>query len=54
MKAQILSTDIVAGDAAGAKIFGIEPGRVPHLAAAAEMGLGSMDLGSLNIQRISL
>lgn len=54
MKSMILSTDIVAADAASAKIFGMEPDEVPHIAIAHAMGSGTMDLTKLNINRISL
>jgi len=51
-KAQILSTDIVAADAAAAKIYGREPETIPHIRIANEMGFGAMDLSKLNINRI--
>ena len=51
-KAQILSTDIVAADAAAARIFGREPETIPHIRIANEMGFGAMDLSKLNINRI--
>jgi len=54
MKQQIISTDIVAADAAAAKIFGMEPGDVPHIKIAEEMKLGRKDLSKLNINRIKL
>ena len=51
-KAQIISTDIVAADAAAAKIFGKEPETIDHIKIANEMGFGVMDLSKLNINRI--
>jgi uncharacterized protein (DUF362 family) len=54
MKTQLISKDIVAIDTAAAKIFGAEPDSVEYIAIADEMGLGTMDLGSLNIKRIKL
>jgi uncharacterized protein (DUF362 family) len=54
MKAQIISTDIVAADAAAAKMFGTEPYEVPYIEIADEMGIGTMDLKQLNINRIIL
>ena len=51
-KAQIISTDIVAADAAAARIFGAEPGTIRHIKIAGDMGLGVMDLTKLNINRI--
>ena len=52
MKSQILSTDIVAADAAAAKLFGLEPDDVPYIKIADSMGIGKKDLSSLNIKRI--
>jgi uncharacterized protein (DUF362 family) len=54
MKSLIVTTDPVAADAAAAKLFGIEPGDVPHIQTAAEMKLGRMDLNGLSINRIKL
>lgn len=53
-KTQILSADIVAADAAAAKVFGSEPEDIPYIVKAAEMGIGTYDLASLNINRIKL
>ena len=53
-KTQILTTDIVAGDAAASKLFGTEPQDVPYIVKAAELGVGTYDLESLNINRIKL
>lgn len=53
-KTQIISTDIVAADAAAAKVFGSEPEDIPYIVKAGEMGIGTYDLGSLNINRIKL
>ncbi|MDR0713488.1 MAG: DUF362 domain-containing protein [Bacteroidales bacterium] len=53
-KAQIISTDIVAADAAAAKIFGKNPETIGHIKIAAEMGLGKIDLTKLNINRIKI
>ena len=54
MKSQIISTDIVAADAAAAKLFGTEPVDIPYIKLAAEMDLGIMDLSKLAINRIIL
>ncbi len=54
MKSQIISTDIVAADAAAAKLFGAEPTEIEHIKYAAEMNLGQIDLSKLNINRIIL
>ncbi len=54
MKYQLLSSDIVAIDTAATKIFGMEPERVRHITIAEEMGLGTTNLDSLNIKRITI
>ena len=54
MKAQIVSTDIVAADAASAKMFGMDPAAVRYIRLAHEMGAGTMDLASLKISRIKI
>lgn len=51
-KSLIISTDMVAADAAATKIFGIEPAEVGHIKFAHEMGAGKMNLDELNIERI--
>ena len=52
MKAQIISTDIVAADAAAAKMFGLDPATIGHIVKAQEFGLGTMNLDKLKINRI--
>ncbi len=54
MKSLIVSTDIVAADAAAAKLFGVEPSSVNYINLAAEMNVGKMDLDKMNINRIKL
>lgn len=54
MKALIVSKDPVAADAAAAKMFGMEPSDIGYIQKAANMGVGKMDLSSLNIKRIKL
>jgi uncharacterized protein (DUF362 family) len=54
MKSLMLSTDWVAIDAAGAKMMGLEPARIEHLALAAGMGVGKIDLATMNIHRIKM
>jgi uncharacterized protein (DUF362 family) len=51
-KSLIISNDIVAADAAAAKIFGAEPADIGHIRIAHEMGVGNMNLDELNIERI--
>jgi uncharacterized protein (DUF362 family) len=52
VNAQILSTDIVAADAAATKFYGSEPSEIPYITIANDMGIGNMDLDKLNIERI--
>jgi len=53
-KTLILSTDIVAADAAAAKVFGSEPQDISYITKAAELDVGTYNLDSLNINRIKL
>jgi uncharacterized protein (DUF362 family) len=50
----ILSKDIVAADAASAKLFGVEPDTIPYIKMADKAQLGVMDLTKLSINRIKL
>ncbi|GET20274.1 DUF362 domain-containing protein [Prolixibacter denitrificans] len=52
LKSQLISTDIVAADAAAAKFLGMDPAKINHIKIAAEAGFGTMDLSKLNIKRI--
>jgi len=54
LKSQIISTDIVAADAAAAKLFGIELADVPYINYADDLKVGRKDLSKLNINRIIL
>ncbi len=54
MKAQILTTDPVAADAAAARLFGTEPETIPYIVYANEMKIGTMRLDTLAINRITL
>jgi uncharacterized protein (DUF362 family) len=54
MKSLLLSRDIVAIDAAAAKLFGAEPADVPYIKLAHDAGLGTMDLTKLSINRIKM
>ncbi len=54
LKALIVSTDIVATDAAAAKMFGLEPTDVGHIKIAHDMGLGNMNLSELKIHKIKI
>ena len=46
--------DMVALDTAGAKMLQVPPRKVGYLAEGEELGLGTRDLDSLNIRRITL
>ncbi|MHC1708734.1 MAG: DUF362 domain-containing protein [Bacteroidales bacterium] len=54
MKSLIISTDIVAADAASAKLFGQEPNKIPYLRYSGEMNIGRINLDKLNINRLKL
>jgi uncharacterized protein (DUF362 family) len=53
-KFQILSTDIVAADAASAKTLGFEPARFRYIGLAADKKSGRSDLGALDILRLTI
>ena len=50
----IASRDIVAADAYAATLFGLTGADIPAIRAGAQMGLGTMDLGSVKVEEISL
>ena len=54
MKSLIVSPDMVAADTAAAKLFGISPDDVPYIGIADSMGIGTMQLDKLKINRIIL
>ena len=54
MKAQLISTDMVAVDTAATKLFGMDPDKVTHLGLAEKAGVGTMNLDSLNISRLKV
>ena len=54
MRTLLVSTDIVAIDAAGAKLLNYQPSDVRHIAIAAEMNLGTMDLEQVDVRRFKL
>ena len=53
-KMQILSTDIVAADASGARLLGKNPEDFAHVKIAHEMGFGQIDPARLPSRRITL
>lgn len=50
----IASRDIVAADAYATTLFGLTASDIGYIQAAAELGLGSMDLASIDLREISL
>ncbi|MGE4586009.1 MAG: DUF362 domain-containing protein [Mangrovibacterium sp.] len=54
MKAQVISTDIVATDTAAIQLFGAAPASIAYMSKAQDHGLGTMDLKSLNISRLTV
>jgi len=54
MEAQVISTDIVAADAASTLMFGLQPEEIGHIRLGQEMGVGTMELDGLNINRIRM
>jgi uncharacterized protein (DUF362 family) len=50
----IVSPDIVAADAYGATLFGLQPSDLSYVVAGAAMGLGRSDLASLHIEEIAV
>ena len=54
VKTLIASTDIVALDAAGAKILGHKEDEIPHIKIASDAGYGTCKLDTLKIERIRL
>ena len=54
MKSQIIAENMVVADTAAAKLFGKDPSQIGHIRKADEMGLGSMDLSKLTINRIMI
>ncbi|GHS87865.1 hypothetical protein AGMMS49957_08460 [Synergistales bacterium] len=54
MRAQIISPDPVAADAAGAKMLNREPSDIGHIKLAAAAGFGQIDLTKLRIERVTV
>jgi uncharacterized protein (DUF362 family) len=54
LQSQILATDWVAGDAAAAKMLKLDPASIDYIPIAAKMGIGTMNLETLNIKRIKM
>lgn len=54
LRALIAGKDIVAVDAAATLMFGRKPGDINHIRIANEMGLGTMELDKLSINRVKM
>jgi uncharacterized protein (DUF362 family) len=54
MKSLILSRDMVAADAASAKLLGFEPDDIGYIKMAEQMKVGRKDLSGMSINRIKL
>lgn len=54
MRSLLVSSDILAVDAAGAMLLGHQPNDIGHLRIGAEMNIGNINLDELNIQRVVL
>jgi uncharacterized protein (DUF362 family) len=54
MQSMIISSDWIAADAAAAKLLGRNPADINYIALAHKMGLGNMNLESVNIKRIKM
>ena len=54
MRSLLASTDPVALDAAAAKMLGLDPAKIGYIKIGDEMKLGTMDLESVDIRRITL
>ena len=54
MQSMILSSDWVAADAAAAKLLGRNPSDINYISLAQKMGLGNMNLETVNIKRIKM
>ncbi len=54
MRTLLASTDIVAIDAAAARLLGHQPADVRHVRLAADLKIGTIDLGAVDIRRFKL
>jgi uncharacterized protein (DUF362 family) len=54
MKYQIIGKDIVAVDAASAKVFGLDPGKIKHIGLAEQAGVGSSNIDAMKVNRITM
>lgn len=54
LRSLLASPDIVALDAAAARMLGHDPSAIRHIPLAAALGAGTMDLDAVDIRRLSL
>ncbi len=54
MQTLLISPDWIAADAAAAKLLGRNPADISYISLAHKMGLGNMNLESVNIKRIKM
>lgn len=54
LQSQIITSDWVAGDAAAAKMLKLSPESIDYITIAHKLGIGNMNLESLNIRRIKM
>jgi uncharacterized protein (DUF362 family) len=54
MKYQLMGKDMVALDAASAKVFGIDPKQVKHIGLAEQLGVGTSNIDGLKVNRITM
>jgi uncharacterized protein (DUF362 family) len=54
MKSQILTTDWVAGDTAAARMLKVPVEKIGYISIAHKMGIGNMNIDTLNIKRIKM
>lgn len=54
MKYQLIGQDMVALDAASAKIFGVEPKEVRHIVLAEQLGVGKSNIDAMKVNRITM
>ncbi len=54
MKAQIISTDMLAADTAAASMMKMSPEQIDYIPLASKKGIGRMDIENLNIHKITM
>lgn len=54
MKSQIITTDWVAGDTAAARMLKVPVEKIGYIPIAHKMGIGNMNIDTLNIKRIKM